>query len=170
MQRRLTRIGSFLALAAFAASPLAAEPRSHELRAILSYGPLGSADNAGSCVDDRCEFDFKGGTPLQFLEFLKQGGSCTFDCHHEGWILESDLPRIVDLLDSTEPCASVSMSISSLHLESGSTVGQEAAFLIEGFRTGYYPPDLNSNRRERGFSELMALRSWYVKEYGRGPR
>ena len=49
--------------------------------------------------------------------------------------------RIVDLLDSTEPCASVSMSISSLHLESGSTVGQEAAFLIEGFRTGYYPPN-----------------------------
>ena len=42
---------------------------------------------------------------------------------------------------------------------------QEAAFLIEGFRTGRYPPSLNSVRPE---IDANRLREWWANYYSDG--
>jgi len=66
--------------------------------------------------------------------------------YHIGWIHEEDIPELIALLNSNEPCAQV-ISIFSSYVPEGipqSTIGREAAFLIDGFRKGRYPPDLDS--------------------------
>jgi hypothetical protein len=67
-------------------------------------------------------------------------------------------------IDSDEPAASVVSPISSyIPFDENSTVGNEAMFLLEGYRTGRYPPALSSlhyfhpNRTE--------VRSWW-EQYG----
>jgi hypothetical protein len=67
-------------------------------------------------------------------------------------------------IDSDEPAASVVSPISSyIPFDENSTVGNEAMFLLEGYRTGRYPPVLSSlhyfhpNRTE--------VRTWWEK-YG----
>jgi len=57
----------------------------------------------------------------------------------ETWITEEELELLVGLLDSTEPCASVtSVYSSSLRFGESSTIGREAALLIDGYRRGVY--------------------------------
>ena len=46
---------------------------------------------------------------------------------------DSDLPFLIGLLDSKEPCAILDQSDSSIYHHGNSTVGHEAAYLIEGF-------------------------------------
>ena len=62
------------------------------------------------------------------------------------FVKESDLPYLVSLLDSKEPCKFVDMALSSIYYSGKSTVGHEAAYLIEGFWKRYYPTDLTSQR------------------------
>jgi hypothetical protein len=119
------------------------------------------------------DFDFQTKGPLEFLEFLSFDSSTSDDFHsytvwgtHRGWILESDVPELIKQLDSTEPCAPVKKAISSFLSTRLSTVGREAAFLVEGFRsdvknTGYggYPASWNS---DRGFArEKEAILDWW---------
>ena len=62
----------------------------------------------------------------------------------ENWITIDDIPKLIELIDSDTPCASVSSPYSSYISYEASTIGNEAAFLIEGFRKGRYPSELNS--------------------------
>ena len=73
-----------------------------------------------------------------------------------GWVEESDLPGLVALLESTEPCANVRSMISSVIIRERSTVGNEAAYLIEGFRKDRYPPGLVSNYPPQDIAETKA--------------
>jgi hypothetical protein len=63
----------------------------------------------------------------------------------EGWITFHDAELLMQEIDSTEPAAPVVSPISSYWPSNQtSTVGNEALFLLEGYRTGRYPPALCS--------------------------
>ncbi|VVS95619.1 hypothetical protein [Desulfoluna spongiiphila] len=96
-------------------------------------------------------FEWAHGDPVAFLEFLriKKNDPCpTFAVAGvpDTWLKKEHIPRLQERLDSREPCANVHSIYSSLRDCDPSTVGHEAAFLIEGFRKGSYPPGMNSGR------------------------
>lgn len=63
----------------------------------------------------------------------------------EGWISTRDTGQLMQEIDSTEPAAPVISPISSYRpFNRTSTVGNEAMFLLEGYREGRYPPALCS--------------------------
>ena len=155
-----------------------AESRAHPVYPSVAYDP-GTEPLAPVDVIDG-PFDFQAAGPLEFLEYLRSaapgkgpetnaaafGGGLTVWGTHRGWIVEEDLPKLIAQLDSREPCLAVAKAISSFRSFENSTVGREAAFLIEGFRaeqdrSGYagYPPALNSNRAP-GF-DGDAIRAWW---------
>ena len=101
-------------------------------------------------------FDFQERSPVLFLAFLESeferrseddssgssGRFFTVRETHRGWIQASDLLQLAELLDSEAPCLSVVRENSSLIPFEGSTIGIEAAALIEGYQaeaelTGY---------------------------------
>lgn len=108
-------------------------------------------------------FDWGRTGPLAFLEFLraKHAEPCpSFMVHGvpDHWLSEAAIPELMVLLDSEEPCANVYSLYSSFRDCRASTLGHEAAFLIEGFRKGAYPPALNSGRSE---VNKDALKRWW---------
>ena len=76
------------------------------------------------------------------------------------YVKEADLPLLIELLDSTESCAYSVMSESSRLPRGSSTVGNEAAYLIESFMKRYYPTKLVS---DRDLPNKDALKRWYRK-------
>ena len=100
-------------------------------------------------------------------EYLSNGDSCYFSTHSpldflddlrmrphlpvmvlsvpDGWITRDDAAMLMQEIDSEIPAAPVVSPLSSYcPLEEPSTVGNEALFLLEGYRTGRYPPRLCS--------------------------
>ena len=75
-----------------------------------------------------------------------------------GYVKESDLPFLVGLLDSKEPCAHVVSAGSSISVSGRSTVGHEAAYLIEGFWKRYYPTQLTSGQYK---PDVEGIKLWY---------
>ncbi len=129
---------------------------------------------------DYLDFDFQLQGPLEFLEYLKTDLDATFpsvaiDGTHCGWIVESDIPALIELLDSDEPCRAVGKVISSFMATEPSTIGREAAWMIMGFQhevenVGYggYPPGLLSNHYgSDGYRE--AARSWWAEYQAKEP-
>jgi hypothetical protein len=116
---------------------------------------------------ERFEFDIYTQGPLEWLEVLKrcERNSVGSPLFPFGWVKESDLPVLMELIDSTEPCANVKHLASSSMDSSPSTVGNEAAFLVEGFRQDQYPPRLNSTRPPCDIEEIKA---WWARRQGRG--
>jgi hypothetical protein len=126
--------------------------RAHEVSFAFG-GPIDPAAHG-----DTFEWQSKG--PTDFLEFLSSRDGYTVWGVHKGWIRAQDIPDLIRLIDSQEPCGDVKMSISS-HIHWGhSTVGREAAFLIQGFRKGEYPPELNSIRFDYSAEEI---REWWAE-------
>jgi hypothetical protein len=74
------------------------------------------------------------------------------------YVKESDIPHLVSLLDSQEPCGFVDMSVSSIRFPGKSTVGHEAAYLIEGFWKRYYPTDLTSQQYK---PDIEGMKRWF---------
>ena len=122
------------------------------------------SDTAPSPAGDNCSLDHLAG---RGDEYLSTGDSCYFSTHSpldflddlrmhphrpvmvravpDGWITRDDAAMLMQEIDSEEPAALVVSPISSYcPLEETSTVGNEALFLIEGYRTGQYPPRLCS--------------------------
>ena len=94
------------------------------------------------------DFDFAKKGPFEFIAHLirqEERGvkRILVPDAPEGWIQERHLGLLVLLLDSDEPCASVgSMRSSRLPTKEDSrtsTVGHEAAYLIESYRHGLFP-------------------------------
>jgi hypothetical protein len=85
--------------------------------------------------------------PIAFLDSLKVYPVPSFTVwrSHRGWVKEIHIPRLIELLDDHDTCANVMSALSSYLELRRSTVAQEAAFIIYGFRTGVYPPTLNSS-------------------------
>jgi hypothetical protein len=75
------------------------------------------------------------------------------------YVQPADIHYLASLLDSQEPCAFVHLSVSSIDYPGRrSTVGREAAYLIEGFWKRYYPPSLTSQQFE---PDVTAIKHWY---------
>jgi len=130
---------------AISATNLKAEPRQHE----VNY-PLKNVTKAES-VKQGDSFDWQNKGPLAFIDFLKQHDVTSTKARfymvfgsHKDWVDVSDIPALIALLASNLPCASVNSVLSSVMPQYSSTVGREAAFLIEGFRHGNYPPTFDS--------------------------
>jgi len=104
-------------------------------------------------------FDWSRRSPVQFLDVLKQSGDIytVLGLHHD-WIRDSDIEPLISRLDSQTPCAFVVSSASSKLPHGRSTEGREAAYLIEGYRRHYYPPQLSSGDFDPDIAEL---RQWF---------
>jgi hypothetical protein len=95
----------------------------------------------------------------KLIETLKTGNAFyTVRALRLDYVKESDIPYLVGLLDSKEPCAHVVLSISSFRGQNRSTVGHEAAYLIEGFWKRYYPTELTSSRYK---PDVEGIKQWY---------
>jgi len=98
-------------------------------------------------------------SPSKLIEILKAAGELyTIGDVRVDYVKESDLPYLVSLLDSKEPCRFVDMSDSSIYYPGKSTVGHEAAYLIEGFWKRYYPTDLTSQQYK---PDIEGIKHWY---------
>ena len=98
-------------------------------------------------------------SPAKLIELLKTSGDRhTIIGPRLDYVKKSDLPYLVGLLDSQEPCALVDLSSSSIYYPGKSTVGHEAAYLIEGFWKRYYPTGLTSQQYK---PDLEAIKHWY---------
>ncbi|MCB1634964.1 MAG: hypothetical protein KDI51_10275 [Xanthomonadales bacterium] len=105
----------------------------------------------------------------QPVDFLRQSvcampsGIYTIEAPLRGWVQRDDVAELINLIDSTQPCSGVVLAVSS-RLRVHSTLGDEAAFLVEGYRQGRYPPGLTSVGMDDG--DRAALREWWRVESG----
>lgn len=103
--------------------------------------------------------------PIELLQFLKERrGAWTAPLFPKEWIKEADLPVLVSLLHSTEPCAGVINMLSSVIDSTTSTVGNEAAYLLEGYISKRYPPRLISTRPQ---CDVREIELWWSKRQER---
>lgn len=120
---------------------------------------IATASCIAAVADD---FDFNHQGPIELLHYLKTNRNQvnTFVVREpvRDWVIEADIPKLVELLDSNEPCMGV-MSGASSYVPGLSTVGDEAALLITGFQMRYYPPKLNSISFTP--QQKQALRQWW---------
>ena len=84
--------------------------------------------------------------PLEFLHSLEKSTSVItlMSFAPDGWIRQEHISELIKLVDSKKPCAAVVSALSSYLPVEGSTIGNEAMFLIEGYKCGKYPPALYS--------------------------
>jgi hypothetical protein len=98
-------------------------------------------------------------TPAKLIEVLRTSGDRHVILGHRlDYVKESDLACLVGLLDSKEPCAFVDLAVSSIYYPGKSTVGREAAYLIEGFWKRYYPTGLTS---QQFTPDIEGTKQWY---------
>jgi len=70
-------------------------------------------------------------------------------------VRKEHLAELIALSRSQVPCSSVKLLVSSYADLRNSTVGQEAVFMILGFKKGEYPPKLNSIRFDMADDDLQ---------------
>jgi hypothetical protein len=114
------------------------------------------------CATDRYDLVPVSAKPIEFLALLQKnvgtGSAITVSQPVRGWITEQDVPGLLARLDSAEPCLPVVRSESS-YLPATSTVGAEAAFLLNGFIRDEYPPALYSS--SPGLKSKEELVEWW---------
>ena len=118
------------------------------------------------------DFDYGKKGPFEFLAFLirldERGVKVVSVADApENWIRKEHLPLLVHLLESKEPCASVG-SMRSSRIDFGkdhkpSTVGHEAAYLIESYRHGLFPK-YAVNSSSNVTLDREALKKWWLSE------
>jgi hypothetical protein len=121
------------------------------------------AISAQSVAAELPNFNFKHGKPLEFLQYLKENKAhemYTIGEPVNNWVKFEDLPALIALLNSKEECMSVVLKKSS-QIRVRSTVGDEAAFLLEGFRAGMYPATPYSKRLSE--KEKAEILTWWQK-------
>lgn len=134
--------------------------RTHRVTSMLDY-----TDTRLSSSADVFLWQARG--PLEFVEMLqRERFAYTVVGYHHNWVLEQDIPGLVALLERTNSCAPVVAVTSSQIPREPSTVAREAAFMIHGFRTGYYPPEISS---EWWCCEEEDLKIWY-RQWVKGRR
>jgi hypothetical protein len=112
-----------------------------------------------------CEVDWSKTDPIAFLEMLtrRPNAPCWLSQAPEGWIKEEHVEYLLRQIHSQEPAAPVVSLISSYDpREETSTVGNEAMFLIEGFRKQRYPPGLCSVYHFK--SDPDEFRKWWQEQ------
>lgn len=148
------------------------------------HGRTTCAENITGAVGGACSFDRLIGSSEVHL---KEGDACYFSTHTpvefhrdlrmhpdvqvmvlevpDNWITHADVQQLMQEIDSTEPAAPVVSPISSYWpFNQTSTAGNEALFLIEGYRAGKYPPALCSLYYFQ--PNMTEVRSWW-ETYGK---
>jgi hypothetical protein len=103
--------------------------------------------------------------PVQFLDWLKrpiEGIPGEFVSVHgpiKGWIRKEHIPALIGLLESREKCAAV-VEVHSSFVPRGSTIGDEAALMIESYRGGHYPSRLSAGKVSQ--ERRRELRDWWM--------
>ena len=101
--------------------------------------------------------------PVQFLDWLKSRDSpANFVSVHgpvQGWIRREHIPALLGLLDSRTKCAAI-VEVHSSFLPGGSTIGDEAALMIQSYRDGHYPSRLSAGKISQ--EEKRDLRVWWM--------
>jgi len=118
---------------------------------------------------DEDVFNFNLSSPEEFLEFLKKDISrfpenfffpyTIKEQPSDNWIKPEHIPGLINLINSQEPCSPVMSIFSSTIPTKLSTIGDEAMFMIEGFRAKRYPPRPNS--RTYTSKEKEAILQWW---------
>jgi hypothetical protein len=129
--------------------------------AVLAVAVWAIADE-GAQKEPRLDSDWQTMRPLDLLARLRAHPTAnvyTLLGRRERWVSEEDLPELIGLVDSRDPCPHVVSVYSSYLPRERSFVGQEALFLVEGYRQGYYPPALHS----RGFysTNRESILAWW---------
>jgi len=132
----------------------------------LLFFCLGCSDNQNNGVDkdqqDDCDYhyDLSKSTPTEFLlklkkppELLNKSGQHHHNCPKTYlvmcnpvdsiWIKKTDIPFLISYLDSNNVIAiPVYSTLASITIDNHgqSTLANEAYALIQGYRTGHYPP------------------------------
>src|SRR5262249_49530548 len=141
--------------------------------------PTPPADAGGTVKPVATTFDFAKKRPLDLLIHLarleaKGQTNLFIEAAPEGWIKAYHLPCLMELLDSNEPCASVTCTLSSVIDRSGrpSTIGHEAAYLIKSFREGRrYPCNAGASSSAFVSIDKNDIRAWWAEyqKKGAGP-
>jgi hypothetical protein len=112
------------------------------------------------------QLDWAETDPLALLEILESRPDTPLTIASTpppGWITEDHVRQLMYVIDSEEPAAPVVSPLSSYYpFNASSTVGNEAMFLIEGFRSGRYPPALCSIYYFDGNPD--ELRTWWSNQ------
>ena len=116
--------------------------------------------------DNKIEkFDWSNMSPIDFLELLENRGEAwvtIWENPPNGWIKAEHIHELIKYIESKEKSAFVISSLSSYLPPGSSTVGNEAMYLINGYRNNKYPPSLYS-----GVGNIEKTKEWYqnwVKE------
>ncbi|ATQ73847.1 hypothetical protein CR152_04440 [Massilia violaceinigra] len=128
---------------------------------MLGFLFLFAAGSINSWSADETGFDFSRESPTGFLIFLQKNKNQKIYFIREpvvNWVNDEHIPALIDLLDSQEQCMSVALRASS-KIQMGSTVGNEAAFLISGYRAGKFPANVNS--RVLSEEDKNEIRAWW---------
>lgn len=104
------------------------------------------------------DFDYKD-RPSALIAELKQSDIVNVTYAPPDWLAKGDIEQLIGLIHSSEPCGTTCHVYSSTRPR-GSTVGREALFLIEGYKTNKYPPRLTS--KELSLTAEQA-EDWYRK-------
>ena len=117
----------------------------------------------GSCY-------WENNSPIDFLNDLKlhpNDQMTIVEMAPKKWIKKEHVAQLINLLDSNEPAAPVISALSSFSaFGRTSTVGNEAAFLIVGYRGGgIYPPEFNSITHDDGKfgfkADIEEIKQWW---------
>jgi len=107
------------------------------------------------------------GTPFGLLALLASQTGTSFRVAEPlpDFVKEKHLGALINLIQSDRPCAAVVLAGFSKEPEpeSFSTIGNEAAYMIEGFRAGRYPPRQSSIDPR---PDLDAIRAWWEQRQG----
>jgi len=143
---------------------------------VLALGAIPDLVKAGSPCDGLSfsppevlsKYDWRTKSPVEHLNHLKSLSDASFTVWgcSETWVREEHIPALLSLLDSRERCANQSAAISSFRDWHRSTVGHEAAWLIEAFRVGRFPPSLGSSGPLPSAAEL---RAWWAERLSQKP-
>lgn len=125
---------------------------------VSSVSSLSSAREVPGADTDLRQF-----TPLEFLNYLKTDTRpmrvYTIREPVTCWITQEDIPGLISRLESDERSMSVALSIAS-RVRKQSREADEAAYLIEGFRLGKYPPTLGSEPATP--AKVAEIRHWWT--------
>jgi hypothetical protein len=108
------------------------------------------------------DIDLSKTDPIGLMDILKENKDdwITVGQAPEGWIKKEHVDQLIKLIDSKDIAAPVVSRISSyLPMGEKSTVGNEAMFLIQGFKEGRYPPGICSVYGFKGNPE--EYKKWY---------
>ena len=112
-------------------------------------------------IENKEKYDWSTLTPLDFLEKLKYQGNTWVTIWNNppnDWIKEEHIHELIKHIESKEKSAFVVSALSSYLPSGSSAVGDEAMYLINGYRNKKYPPSLYS-----GPGNPEEIIEWYKK-------